>query len=114
MAATSPVPDSIDPAPRILRLMASAVGARPEYAELVRAWRRTAEILEGAAMTDAEANLAHGRLLAKERRVKKVIREGPNRSRVIAKPGEPPRLSPEDERARQREIENGTYEEDSA
>lgn len=111
MAATSVVTDDVDPAPRIFRIAASALANLndPIAREIVKRFRRTAEVLEGRTMDDAEANLAHGRVLSKERRVAKIILVPEAPPVVVEKPGDMPLLSHADEQARKREIELGTY-----
>jgi hypothetical protein len=106
----SPVPDTVDPAPRLLRILAAAL-ARENGRDDVVAQRVKwcAEVLEGRTMTDPEANTKLGRLLSKERRVKKIIRTGAEKFEVEAKAQKDAQLSPEDERARLRMREQGIY-----
>jgi hypothetical protein len=64
--------DDVDPAPRILRLLASRLrlSGGPDATELFRGLLDDAIVLEGGrAMSGDECNSAHGRLLARERRV---------------------------------------------
>lgn len=103
--------DDVDPAPRILRLLASRIrlSGGPDAEKLARGIRDDALVLEGKrAMDNVESNRDHGRLLARERRVD--LRRG----EAVVKPKEQPAeervLSHDDERARDSVVEAGDYE----
>ena len=72
MARSSWIDDDIDPAPRLLRLLASSFAASGEAAgkRLAAQLRRDATVLEGDLILNAyEANRPHGRMLTRERRM---------------------------------------------
>lgn len=109
MARSSSLTDDVDPAPRVLRLLASSLAASGEAVgkTIAARLRHDAEILEGRTMTAAEANRPHARMLARERRVR------PRRNRagnVIVGKAPRARLSPQDQRERDRLVELGFLE----
>ena len=102
----SHLPDSVDPAPRVLRLLAAAIG-KPDADTLDIRLMRMADILEGAVMPIAERKEGRKWVQAavRERRVtpvrkKKVI------DPVVTKRGRI-LISDEDLKARQQLIEAG-------
>ena len=114
----SPITDDVDPAPRVLRIVANAIRAgfraqnygAPELDKVFhhfgetahRRILRAAKILEGDTMKDEEAMSPLGRLLAAERRAPKKSRAKPKPPVTFRTKGRP-----DEERARQQLVDAG-------
>jgi hypothetical protein len=102
--------DDVDPAPRILRLLASRVrlSGGAGAVELARGLLDDADVLEGGrSMSGDESNRAHGRLLARERRVN--LRRGSSSATPNASASSASQLSQQDLGHVVRSIEIGEY-----